>query len=181
MARTLVDLAGALDAEAFEVAAESAFRKNRFLYPELVARLEELGAQGRNGTAVLREFLANRSPDAPATEGVLETKFLRLLRSAGMPDPVRQHVVQEGARFVTRLDFCYLEVRFGIRLNGKATHLHAQQWQKDQSQGNDLTLLDWTILDFTWEDVADRPEQVLALVRRGHEVAAERRRWLGNG
>ena len=170
MARTLVDLPGVVDPETFETAAESAFMKNGNLYDELVVRLDELGAQGRNGITAVREFLANRDPNAAATESRLETRFLRLIRAAGLPEPTRQYVVSDGERFVTRLDFAYVPIRFGIRLNGKGTHLLPGQWQKDQTQGNDLALLAWTVLDFTWEDLAKRPEQVIVITRRAYEM-----------
>ncbi|HLI57347.1 MAG TPA: type IV toxin-antitoxin system AbiEi family antitoxin domain-containing protein, partial [Actinomycetota bacterium] len=64
LARTLFDLAGVVDPATFEAAAESALRRNRNLYGDLVARLDELGRQGRNGVAAVREFLAARDPDA---------------------------------------------------------------------------------------------------------------------
>lgn len=170
LARTLFDLAAVVEPEVFEAAAESALRKNRSLYGEVVTRLGELGGHGRNGTEIVREFLASRDPKAAATESVLETKFVRLLRAAGLPEPSRQHEVWEGSRFVTRLDFADAAIRFGIRLNGKATHLHPGQWQKDQTQGNDLTLLGWTVLDFTWEDVRHRPERVVAVITRAYST-----------
>ncbi|HLI57794.1 MAG TPA: type IV toxin-antitoxin system AbiEi family antitoxin domain-containing protein [Actinomycetota bacterium] len=181
LARTLFDLAGVVDPGTFEAAAESALRRNRNLYGDLVARLDELGTQGRNGIAVVREFLAARDPDAAPTESVLETRFLRLARAAGLPELVRQYVVRApsgspvgGDRFITRLDFADADpegTRFGIRLNGKATHLVPEQWQKDQTQGNDLEVLGWTVLDFTWEDVVDRPDYVIAMMQRGYARA----------
>ncbi|HWD09785.1 MAG TPA: hypothetical protein VHA57_11915 [Actinomycetota bacterium] len=171
LARTVFDLAAVLDPETFEAAAESAFRRSRDFYGQLTGRLNELGARGRNGAGVVRQFLANRDPGAGPTESILETRFVRLTRSAGLPPLVRQYVVRDGERFIIRLDFADPPVRFGVRLNGKGTHLVPEQWQKDQTQGNDLTLLCWTILDFTWADVRDRPDTVLASVRRGYQLA----------
>ncbi|HLI56496.1 MAG TPA: type IV toxin-antitoxin system AbiEi family antitoxin domain-containing protein [Actinomycetota bacterium] len=178
LVRTLFDLAGVVNPATFEAAAESALRRNGGLYREAASRLDELGGHGRPGAAAVRAFLAGRDPDAAPTESVLETRFLRLIRLAGLPEPVRQHEVRVpsgcspgGDRFITRLDFAHPLIRFGIRLNGKRTHLQPEQWQKDQSQGNDLEILGWTVLDFTWEDVVNRPDYVVAMMRRGYEKA----------
>jgi predicted transcriptional regulator of viral defense system len=49
-ARTVIDLAGALDEEALEAAVESGFRQRRFGERSLRSRLEQLGGKGRTGT-----------------------------------------------------------------------------------------------------------------------------------
>lgn len=43
------------------------------------------------GPPALRLVLDRRPTDAPPTESELETRFLQVLRAAGIPEPVRQH------------------------------------------------------------------------------------------
>lgn len=172
MARTLFDLAAVVDPATFEAAAESALRKNDHLYADLIDRLAELGEQGRNGIAVVRKFLAERGPELPATESVLETHFLRLIRTSGLPEPTRQFRVWIDGVCVARFDFAYpLELKLGIRLNGK-NHLRPERWENDQRQSNALQLSGWLVLDFTWKDVLERPHDVMATLRRAYGIAA---------
>jgi hypothetical protein len=170
LVRTLFDLAGVVEPPIFELAAESAFRKDASLYGELATRLDHFGAHGRNGTAVVREFLRARDPAAAPTESLLETAFLPLVRAAGLPPPVRQYRVYDGPRCVIRLDFAYPDRRLGIRVHGYGCHMGRRQWVKDQDQGNLLTVLTWSVLDFSWQHLCERPADVVTVLRRAYAM-----------
>jgi very-short-patch-repair endonuclease len=110
--------------------------------------------------AALRRVLDGRPPGTAATESELETRFVQLLRRAGLPEPVRQYEVYDGFALVGRIDFAYPDRRLAIELDGLGAH--ADRFQRDRTRQNGLVLMGWTVLRFTWADVVDRPEYVLA-------------------
>jgi hypothetical protein len=151
--RTVIDLAAVLDDDRMELVVESALRKDR--------GLEFDQAAGTSGRARLRRVLARRPPGAPATESELETRYLQVVRTAGLPPPVRQHrVVDERGQCVGRLDVCWPEVGLWVELDGRATHDQPGALLSDRHRQNQLAdRLQWLPLRFTWDDVVTRPRQ----------------------
>ena len=164
LARTLVDLGAVVDDDVLERAVESAFRQG-LSQARLRWRLEALGGRGRPGPAALRRVLDRRLAGTAATESELETRFLQLIRSSELPPPIRQFVVQHDGRFVARLDFAYPDRRLAIELDGYATHAERATFDRDRTRQNQLVLMGWTVLRFTWADVTERPEAVVASVQ----------------
>src|SRR5262249_31155436 len=116
-ARTLIDLAGVLDAEPLEAAVECALRRRLVIERFLLRRVGELSAKGRPGIAALREILDRR--DDAALESALEVKVWRLLVRSGLPTRVRQHPVEiDGRRY--RLDFAWPSFRIAVEADGFA-------------------------------------------------------------
>jgi len=58
--RTAIDLAAVLDAEALEIAIESALRRRLFSVGQLRWRAEALMGKGRSGSVALRSLLDSR-------------------------------------------------------------------------------------------------------------------------
>ena len=158
LARTLVDLGGVVDDLVLERALESALRAGLSLR-RLVWRLDALGGRGRPGAAALRRVLDQRRGTVP-TESELETRFVQLVRDAGLPDPERQYEVRDGSGLVARIDFAYPTRRLAIELDGFGPH--ADRFQRDRTRQNRLVLLGWTVLRFTWADVIERRAHVVA-------------------
>jgi very-short-patch-repair endonuclease len=98
------------------------------------------------------------------TESELETRFAQLVQATGLPEPVRQHVVLDADRFVARVDFAYPEARTAIELDGFSTHGNQGAFIADRRRQNSLVALGWTVLRFTWNDLADRPGDVVRTV-----------------
>ncbi|MDQ6727744.1 MAG: type IV toxin-antitoxin system AbiEi family antitoxin domain-containing protein, partial [Actinomycetota bacterium] len=105
-ARTIFDLGAVVEVEAVECAMEDALLRRLVTFEVLSAAVRRLGGRGRPGSSVVRRLLAERDPAAAPTESVLEDDLLRVLRRAGLPEPVRQHRVGG-----VRLDFAYPTVR----------------------------------------------------------------------
>jgi very-short-patch-repair endonuclease len=161
--RTLVDLAGVVGDDACEQALEAALRA-RLTTPERVReRVEELAAPGRRGVRRLRRALERRAAGRPPGSE-LEVRTIQLLRAAGLGDPVRQHEVRLGGERYF-LDLAYVDRRLAIELDGQEFH-GEPAFQRDRTRQNALVLAGWTVLRFTWADVVERPEQVVALVSR---------------
>lgn len=164
--RTLVDLGAVVSRFAVEHGLDSALRRGLTSVELLEAHLDEVGRRGRNGAGVLRELLAARAPGV-GPESVLERKFLRVLERAGIPAPVLQYELhdQQGG-LVARIDAAWPPRRVGAELDGLRHHSGRIQRERDLHRQNAVVLQGWTLLRFTWEDVRDRPEWVVATVHR---------------
>ena len=75
---------------------------------------------------------------------------------------MRQHVVENVGRFVARVDFAYPDPRLAIELDGFRSHGQRKTFDQDRTRQNQLVLLGWTVLRFTWSDLTDRGDSVAA-------------------
>jgi hypothetical protein len=165
-ARTLVDLAAVVDADALEIALDAALRDGLVRVPRLLWRLGDLGGSGRPGAAVLRRFLAERQGATGRSESALETKSLRLIRRAGLPEPAIQHRVRDQRRIVARLDLAYPDQLIAVPLDGWRYHATRSVWQRDLATRARLAAMGWRVIPLTWSDVVHRPVDVVELLRR---------------
>ncbi len=170
LTRTLVDLGAVVDLDVVERAVESALRQRLTTVSRLQWRLSGLARRGRRGPAALRAVLECRPLRAPPTESQLETMFLQCLRAAGVEEPVRQHPVRLPDGRVVRLDDAYPEAMVFIELDGWTAHRSQQAFHYDRRRQNQVVLLGWQPLRFTWADVVGQPGRVAG------EVAAMLRR-----
>lgn len=163
-ARTLIDLGSVIERSRVEIALDQALRKGLVTLPRLQHALDQRGARGRKGAAVVRDLLGQREPDVKI-ESVLERKLLNLLRSSGIELPQTQFKVFDSGELVARLDFAYPERLVAIEADGFAYHSGRVKWQLDVSRRNWLTSLGWLVIHVTWEDVTTRPEKVIDSIR----------------
>lgn len=163
--RTLLDLGAVCDEEVVEIALECALRRGLTSIPRLRWRLEEVGGKGRPGSAVLRHLVDLRDPKARPAASVLEVKFLRRIRGIGLPAPTRQLQVDAGAgrRF---LDFAWPHAMLGVEVGGREFHSGPAAEQRDSKRHNELTVLGWRVLYFTWDDIEHRIEYVVACIEK---------------
>jgi hypothetical protein len=165
-ARTLVDLGAVVRPKRVGAALDSALSRRLVTLSGLRARLDGVGRRGRRGAGVLRALLDECSDAAGLAESTLETRFLRLCRDHGLPEPVPQHEVMVGGRLIGRLDFAFPAVDLAIEVDGYESHASLAAFQHDRARQNDLVAAGWTVLRFTWDDVVRRPERVTTAVRR---------------
>ncbi|HEY3096384.1 MAG TPA: DUF559 domain-containing protein [Acidimicrobiia bacterium] len=159
-ARTFLDLGVVLSANELEAVLNEGIRRNLLSVPEIARRLEELG-QLRRGTAVVRAVLDRETPGHRPPESVLETRFLQLIRSADLPEPIPQHEVRSGDKVIARIDFAFPARRIAIELDGAAYHSGELAKKRDRRRDNRLGVLGWRVLRFDWDEVTRTPEYVL--------------------
>ncbi len=128
--------------------------------------------RGRKGAAIMSGLLAERRPTDAKCESELETRFLKLLRAHGLPEPKLQFAVKVGERIIARLDFAYDDVKIGMLLDGYGPHSGKRAFEKDREQQNVLVAMGWTLLRFTWRSVQTEERKVADEVR---QVLAARR------
>ncbi len=153
VARTLVDLASELGFDDLEAAVDSALREGL----TTVDYLERwLPAQGRNGTAVLRDLVDDRRTHKPFGSR-REAQVSRMLVAAGLPRPVPQHELRdEQGRVVARFDLAWPAWRVAVEFASYRHHFGRQAWRQDASRANRAAAQGWRILTATDLDVDER-------------------------
>jgi very-short-patch-repair endonuclease len=139
--RTLIDLARVLPRARLEAAVDAAILLRLTTAKALLASI------GPRPTK-LRRVVLDRMDGVPESE--LERLFERKLKRSRLPTPVRQ--LKIGRR---RIDYAYPDRKIAIELDGFATHSSAPAKQRDDRRRNELVLLGWNPLHFSWYDVHD--------------------------
>jgi very-short-patch-repair endonuclease len=145
--RTIVDLAGILSEQGLEKALDDAVLLGQTTVPSLEHYIAKRRLQHRPGMATLRRLLDDRRIGVPQRE--LEKLFIRRLRSSGLPQPKRQ--VPCGKWFI---DFAYPARRLAVELDGRAYHFDGRSFRDDPRRQNAIVLAGYTVLRFTWDDLA---------------------------
>lgn len=162
--RTLLDLAPVIDALALEEALDDALRRRLVQVRPLEDRVRSSRRSGAGGTGVLADLLADRR--GPIAGSALETRFLRLLRAARLPEPERQHEIRRAGRMLARVDFAYPAQRIAIELDGYAFHSGRRNFEADHARQNRIVEAGWLPLRVTARQIADGPDDVIASLRR---------------
>jgi len=157
--RTFLDLGVVLTPDELETVLNEGIRRNLLSAPAIARRLEELGRL-RRGTAVVRAVLDRHAPGQRAPESVLETRFLQLVRSASLPEPLPQHQVRSDDKVIARLDFAYVDCKVAIELDGAAFHSGELAKKRDRRRDNRLGSLGWRVVHFDWDEVTCTPDYV---------------------
>jgi very-short-patch-repair endonuclease len=162
--RTILDLARAGSDKRILRAIEWGRRTDRTVWTDLASTLARHARRGRPGIRRLRRIILANAHREEVTDSDFELLVLALLREHGLPEPVLHHRVFDGGRFVAEVDLAFPELRIAIELDGSA-HLERDVRERDLPRQNDLVLLGWTVLRFTWKRFTERPESVIAEVR----------------
>lgn len=128
--------------------------------------------QGRHGITRLRSVILRHAHREEITDTDMELLVLGLTREAGLPEPTLHHRIFDGERFVAEVDMAYVELKIAIECDGSA-HLDEDVRDRDLPRQNDLVLLGWTVLRFSYRRVQEHPEAVIREIRDA--IAAARR------
>jgi very-short-patch-repair endonuclease len=153
--RALIDCAALLDAEALEVAFESARRMGLTSARALGARAAELASPAggvRDRFESFSHVSSRRSGTAVSTRG--ETRAV--LRTTDLPKLERQ--VKVGSY---RIDFALRALRVGVEREGFEYHGNRLAWKRDKARTAWLETQGWRLVFVTWDDVTRRPAQTL--------------------
>ncbi len=101
------------------------------------------------------------SRGAQLTNEELELRLRRLVRTHGLP-PAELNARVAGEE----VDACWRAAGVIVETDGWRFHRGRAAFQRDRAKSNRLTLLGWTVLRFTHDDVARRPAQVADAIGR---------------
>ena len=164
-ARTVVDLAGVLHEHRFERLVDDLLGSRAVEIESLRVTFEACARRGRRGIAIMRELLEERGPGDAVTESVLEADVLRLIREAGLPEPVCQHPVPWSDATPGRVDFAYPEQRVIVEADGRRWHARYEDFERDRRRDAEAMRAGWRVLRFTWRQTRDDPGFVTSTLR----------------
>ena len=96
-----------------------------------------------------------------------------LLEGARLPRPVFEHRVKApDGSLVAQVDLAYPVERLAIELDSVRWHFNLESFVADPRRRNRTSLAGWTVLTFTWDDYANRPEALCATVADALRLAA---------
>jgi hypothetical protein len=159
--RTLVDLSGCLDAEDFEMAHDSAHRKEPTLNHELRKFLKRVGARGRTGMSLLREIIER---DEPATGSPLEVRVRRLLRESKITAPIPQLQIcdRRNGEQIGVFDFAWPERKVVVLVDSWKHHSGRDPFEVDRIQLGALSANGWHPIPATSRRLDDDPKGLAA-------------------
>jgi very-short-patch-repair endonuclease len=112
---------------------------------------------GRHGSPAARRLL--QAADGGARSEA-ERLLMRLLRSAGIKGWKTNHPVAG-----YRVDFGFPACKVALEADGLAFHSDADDFQNDRVRQNAISLAGWQVLRFTWLDLTEYPQRVIAEIR----------------
>jgi very-short-patch-repair endonuclease len=166
--QTLLDLAPIVDDLVWEQALESALRKRLVTLADL-----EANYVGCRGAARIRRVLGLRPRGAPATESLLETLMVQLMRTVpGLPPFERQYRVFDcNGLFVARVDFANADLGAFLELDGE--HHKGQPVYDANRETAVVAATAWLCGRFTWTEVTRVPRttgrRLLAIAERARQ------------
>lgn len=118
--------------------------------------------KSRYGSPAAR-LLLQAAGDGAQSEA--ERLFIRLLKRAGITGwranyPVGGYVV----------DVAFPRQKVAIEIDGFAFHTSSDDFHRDRLRQNNIALLGWQVLRFTWLDLTEYPERVIATLHAAISV-----------
>lgn len=125
-------------------------------------RLRELieRSPGHRGRGPLDALLAQFGEPHPHERSELERRFFALCRKEGLPLPAANAWVGE-----YEVDMLWADHGLIVELDGWDTHRTRQAFERDRARDVRLQVMGYTVLRFTWRQLAREPEVVVAAVR----------------
>ena len=160
-ARTVLDCAFLLPSAAATAFVERALQKQWLSYDELLVRVQQ--SVGRRDVArVVRMTHALAS----GARSAAERRLVIGLRRGAVTGWVCNLEVSDCRGLIGLVDIGFRRIKLAIEIDGRAWHVDRDRFQHDRSRQNRLVTAGWTVLRFTWEDVAYRLDAVVDEVRR---------------
>ncbi|RZT86753.1 very-short-patch-repair endonuclease [Pseudonocardia sediminis] len=121
------------------------------------------GSRGMGPAGVMLVACADRADSAA------ERLMLRLLTGAGFSGFERAHPFGPFT-----VDVAFPASRVAIEVDGWAWHVDSERFATDRRKGNALVGAGWTVLRFTWANLAEEPGEIVRTVRAAlaHATAA---------
>ncbi len=100
---------------------------------------------------------------APASE--LERRGRKVFAEAGLPLPRFEVHLGTDDQWVGRVDCLWDEARLVVELDGGRFHGGLLARDADRRRDNHLMSQGWRVLRITWDDLCERPQEVVAWIR----------------
>lgn len=163
LARTLLDVAGGGPRRDVERACDRAALLRTLDVTAIDAALQR--AAGCRGAPLLRAVLREHRAASTVTRNDLEELFLALCRAGAMaPDAVNLWIAFPGGAGA-EVDFAWLGPRLVAEVDGRDPHTTRMAFEHDRRRDQQLMLLGWRVVRFTWRQVVGEPGVVADALR----------------
>ena len=153
--RTVFDIVALVNPARAERALDNALAMRLTDIRKLQALLDELGQRGRPGTALMREFLADRGEGYVATESELERMFANFVVAYALPMPRRQVTLIAG-----RVDFLFDGYLVIAELDGRRNHTALLDREADAERDARLAAMGLRVIRITYRRLTRDPDGV---------------------
>lgn len=167
--RTIIDLARAESADRITAALDSALRDGGTAESFLHQRIAALRSVGRYGIPELLAAIEG-SEFSRGGHSWLERRFLELVGAAGLSLPATQVQLARTQDKLVRVDCYFVEAELVVELLGYRWHRSREQMNRDTARMNQLLLDGKRVVQFTYDDVAQRPVELIGTLRRALNV-----------
>lgn len=124
--------------------------------PQIVEVTVPRTGNGRRRPGARR--LLHAASDGARSEA--ERLLVKLLKGAGVTGWQTNYPVSG-----YRVDVAFPDAKVAIEVDGWAFHSDAETFVKDRRRQNVIALLGWQVLRFTWLDLTEHPDRVLAEIK----------------
>ncbi|KAA0082414.1 DUF559 domain-containing protein [Mycolicibacterium sp. P9-64] len=114
--------------------------------------------KGRYGSPAARRLL-HAAEDGARSEA--ERLLIRLLKAAGITGWRANHPVAG-----YKVDVGFPGSKVAVETDGLAFHIDSDDFHNDRVRQNAISLAGWQVLRFTWLDLTEYPDRVIAEIRR---------------
>ncbi len=160
----LYDLAARLDDRRFQRAAEDCWRLKLLTPKSAAAYLGHHRRMGKDGTLRLQRWLDHALAANRPTESGLELDLLEALRAAGLPEPVRQHMLRLSNGSQIRVDFAWPDIKLCVEPGHSWWHGGDDGIRRDNERRLGALAIGWETVQLD-ESLRLDPAQTAAMVR----------------
>jgi very-short-patch-repair endonuclease len=118
--------------------------------------------KGRHGSPAARRLLQVAGDGA---RSAAERLFIRLLKEAGITGWKANYPVAG-----YKVDVAFPKARVVCEIDGLAFHSDSDDFHNDRVRQNAIAIAGWQVLRFTWLDLTEYPQRVIAIVRHSISV-----------
>ncbi len=161
--RTLFDLGLVLRERSLRRIVDDLIAQRRVSVEEISTVIDQVAKRGKPGATALRRIIAERGTGLEAKMSTLERRGLGVLRAGGLPDPILEYPIPWDSW--KRFDAAYPKAHVAIEWDSKRFHGLIDAFERDRRRDRAALLHGWRVLRFTWKDVTERPEEVVATVQ----------------
>ncbi len=158
--RTVLDCTLWLGEEAGRALLVDAVQRRLLVLDDVRTALRLMGQ--RHGLSRAWSIVADLSGGAHSEA---EVRAHKILAAAGIRGWEANVAVHDLDGLVGVVDLLFEEAKVVVEIDGRAYHSDDLAFQRDRVRQNRLVAAGYTVLRFTWDDVVNNPDRLVALVR----------------
>ncbi len=172
-ARLLFDLAATTPSGRLERTLDWMWSHRLVTIPALDRTLAQVAVRGRKGIVAMRKLIEPRRGQAPYGSG-LESRFHRIVHSAGLPPFDRQVDLGDHHEWIGRIDFVSTTRLLVIEIDSEVHHSALSDRRRDAQQRQQLESAGFMVRVLDERDLFGPQSYVIKMLRRWYSEATPR-------